>query len=160
MRSTLAAHEVPATALTLEITETAVAVDLPRASRVLNELRADGVRVSIDDFGVGYSSMSQLLQLPLDELKLDRSFIANLDRDVRAQAVLAAAIELGRTLGLAVVAEGVEHSAAMRRSSPRRRHRAGLLLQPRPRSCRLRGVPPRVDTPGPAADLEQFSTEA
>lgn len=161
VRSTLAAHEVPAHALTLEITETAVAVDLERASRVLNELRADGVRVSIDDFGVGYSSMSQLLQLPLDELKLDRSFIANLDRDVRAQAVLAAAIELGRTLGLAVVAEGVEHSAAMQEVIGRgvdiaQGYYFSPALDPADFEEFLRGV----ETPDLEADLERFSSEA
>lgn len=113
LRATLDANQVSAHLITLEITETAVSADSVRAERTLNHLRALGIRISIDDFGVGYSSMSQLLQLPLDELKLDRSFIANLDNDVRAQAILAATVELGRTLGLDIVAEGIETSAAL-----------------------------------------------
>lgn len=113
VRSTLRAHDVPPDQLTLEITETAITLDTVRAERVLNSLRADGIRISIDDFGVGYSSMSQLLELPLDELKLDRSFVANLHDDVRAQAILSATVELGRRLGLDIVAEGVETSGAL-----------------------------------------------
>lgn len=113
VRSTLRAYEVPPDQLTLEITETAITLDTERAERVLNSLRADGIRISIDDFGVGYSSMSQLLELPLDELKLDRSFVANLHDDVRAQAILSATVELGRRLGLDIVAEGVETPGAL-----------------------------------------------
>ena len=108
IRSVLSAHGVPANLLTLEITETALSSDSVRAERTLNALRAEGIRISIDDFGVGYSSMSQLLKLPLDELKIDRSFIANLNGDLRAQAILSATVELGRTLGLDIVAEGIE----------------------------------------------------
>ncbi|MGE0881573.1 MAG: putative bifunctional diguanylate cyclase/phosphodiesterase [Acidimicrobiia bacterium] len=108
----LVVHSVPAPALTLEITETAVSSDTARAERVLHQLRRLGVRISIDDFGVGYSSMSQLLKLPIDELKLDRSFISQLDTDVRARAVLSATVELGRTLGLDIVAEGIESAGA------------------------------------------------
>jgi Amt family ammonium transporter len=71
------------------------------------------VRVAIDDFGVGYSSLSQLLTLPLDQLKIDRSFIGALGADPRAEAIVRSAVELGRTLGLAVVAEGVECHAEL-----------------------------------------------
>jgi EAL domain-containing protein (putative c-di-GMP-specific phosphodiesterase class I) len=113
IRSTLDANQVPATLLTLEITETALSGDTVRAERTLNALRDLGIRVSIDDFGVGYSSMSQLLKLPLDELKIDRSFIANLHTDIRARAILAATVELGRTLGLDIVAEGIETAEAL-----------------------------------------------
>lgn len=113
IRATLRANDVRPNLLTLEITETALSGDTVRAERTLNALRAEGIRISIDDFGVGYSSMSQLLKLPLDELKIDRSFIANLDDDIRAQAILAATIELGRTLGLDIVAEGVETTGAL-----------------------------------------------
>ena len=113
VRSVLTLHGVPPNLLTLEITETALSSDSVRAERTLNALRAEGVRISIDDFGVGYSSMSQLLKLPLDELKIDRSFIANLSGDLRAQAILSATVELGRTLGLDIVAEGIETSDAL-----------------------------------------------
>ena len=111
--TTLNAYGVPAHRLTLEITETALSADSFRAVRTLDALRREGIRISIDDFGVGYSSMSQLLKLPVDELKIDRSFIANLNEDVRAQAVLSAIVQLGRTLGLAVVAEGIETRTAL-----------------------------------------------
>ncbi len=113
IRSVLDANGVPASLLTLEITETALSSDEVRAERTLKALRAEGIRISIDDFGVGYSSMSQLLKLPLDELKIDRSFIANLDGDLRAQAILSATVELGRTLGLDIVAEGIETVASL-----------------------------------------------
>ncbi|MEZ5406598.1 MAG: EAL domain-containing protein [Acidimicrobiales bacterium] len=105
---TLAAAGVPPQRLTLEITETALCGDPARAEHTLGALRAGGMRISIDDFGVGYASLSQLLRLPLDELKIDRSFVTAVDRDRKAQAVLAATVELGRTLALEVVAEGVE----------------------------------------------------
>ncbi len=112
-------HRVPSSSLTLEITETALAIDPQRATRTLDRLRSRGIRISIDDFGVGYSSMSQLLQLPLDELKIDRSFVAQLSTDVRARAILRATVELGVTLGLEVVAEGVETEAALEEVSRR-----------------------------------------
>ena len=113
VRSTLDAYQVPANILTLEITETALSIDTVRAERTLNALRSQGIRISIDDFGVGYSSMSQLLNLPVDELKLDRSFIEGLGSDIRAQAILCATVQLGRTLGLDIVAEGVETENAL-----------------------------------------------
>jgi len=119
IRTVLNAHQVDAGSLTLEITETALASDAARAERTLNALRAEGIRISIDDFGVGYSSLSQLLNLPLDELKIDRSFIANVNDDVRAQAILSATVELGRTLGLEIVAEGIETTEALDEVSAR-----------------------------------------
>lgn len=103
----------PLRGLTLEITETAVTSDPARSLRTLQALRARGVRISIDDFGVGYSSLTQLLQLPVDELKLDQSFIAPIEHDRRAQAIVRSTVELGRTLGLTVVAEGVESEGAL-----------------------------------------------
>ena len=72
------------------------------------QLRDRGVRVSIDDFGVGYSSMSQLLGLTIDELKIDKSFILGLTSDPRAQAIVRSTIELARALSLTLVAEGIE----------------------------------------------------
>ncbi len=113
IRAAMDSHDLLPRLLTLEITETALASDPVRAARTLHALRAEGIRVSIDDFGVGYSSMSKLLELPVDELKLDRSFITHLDEDVRAQAILSATVELGRTLGLDIVAEGVETNSAL-----------------------------------------------
>lgn len=99
--------------LTLEITESMLAADPSRADRIVGELRSAGVRVSIDDFGVGYSSMSQLLDLPFDELKVDRSFVSAGSGSHKARAILSAAVELGRALGVDVVAEGVEAAEAL-----------------------------------------------
>jgi len=104
----LAEHDYPADRLTLEITESALVDDPARAERGVKELRSLGVRVSIDDFGVGYSSMSQLLALAIDELKIDRSFVTGHTSDVRAEAIVRSAIELARALHLTVVAEGIE----------------------------------------------------
>ncbi len=100
--------ELPARALQLEITESRIVADLPRARATLNELRAMGVMIAIDDFGTGFSSLSQLQQLPIDEIKIDRSFVMRMDTD-RSDAVLVRSIiELARNLGLRVTAEGVE----------------------------------------------------
>jgi EAL domain-containing protein (putative c-di-GMP-specific phosphodiesterase class I) len=94
--------------LTLEVTETTLISDPPRMARVLRSLRQLGVRLSLDDFGTGYSSMSYLRELPVDELKIDRGFIANLRSSRSDGAIVRAVTELGSNLGLDVVAEGVE----------------------------------------------------
>jgi predicted signal transduction protein with EAL and GGDEF domain len=94
--------------LTLEVTESSLGEDPVRARRSIDQLRALGVRISIDDFGVGYSSMSQLLEMPIDELKIDKTFVFALENDVRARAVISSTIELGRALHVTVVAEGIE----------------------------------------------------
>lgn len=104
----LAANGFPSDRLTLEITESALGGDPERAGRCVAELRSRGLRVSIDDFGVGYSSMSQLLGLAIDELKIDKSFVIGLGSDPRAQAIVRSAVELARALELTVVAEGIE----------------------------------------------------
>lgn len=94
--------------LTLEVTESSLGEDSLRTRHSIEQLRALGVRISIDDFGVGYSSMSQLLELPIDELKIDKTFVFALESDVRARAVISSTIELGRALNVTVVAEGIE----------------------------------------------------
>jgi diguanylate cyclase (GGDEF)-like protein len=104
----LLAHGVPADCLRLEITEGAMMVDRDRARRVLEELRALGVRISIDDYGTGYSSLAYLGHLPIDELKIDRSFVAGLLSSTANAAIVRSTIALGHDLGLVVVAEGVE----------------------------------------------------
>jgi EAL domain-containing protein (putative c-di-GMP-specific phosphodiesterase class I) len=106
--SVLARHGFPPDRLTLEVTESALGGDPGRAEQCVLQLRARGVRVSIDDFGVGYSSMSQLLGLAIDELKIDKSFILGLTSDPRAQAIVRSTIELARALSLTLVAEGIE----------------------------------------------------
>jgi diguanylate cyclase (GGDEF)-like protein len=101
-------YGVPPRDLIVEITETSVLVDPARATEVLGRLRTLGVRVAIDDFGAGQSALGYLKQLPADELKIDRSFIRDLQHNDRDAAIVRAAIELGHSLGLSVVAEGVE----------------------------------------------------
>jgi diguanylate cyclase (GGDEF)-like protein len=103
-------HRVDSTALLLEITESAVMRDPQVAVRNMQLLRIAGVRFSIDDFGTGHSSLSQLSVLPVDELKIDRSFIAQAASG--ALTILTSTIELGHSMGLKVVAEGVEEPAA------------------------------------------------
>ncbi len=94
--------------LTLEITETALVADLSRAHRSIVALRQLGIRISVDDFGVGYSSMAQLIGFQVDELKIDKTFVTHLDSDSRMRAIVRSMIELGHALQLIVVAEGVE----------------------------------------------------
>ncbi|HVW32364.1 MAG TPA: EAL domain-containing protein, partial [Acidimicrobiia bacterium] len=94
--------------LCLEITEGTLLVDMTAAVRHLTALRGLGVRVSIDDFGTGYSSLAYLRTLPLDELKIDRSFVTSVADDPAAAAIVASVVSLGHALGLVVVAEGAE----------------------------------------------------
>ncbi len=103
-------HGVPATALTLEVTESTIMKDPGRAMTVLAGLRALGVRIGVDDYGTGYSSLAYLRQLHVDELKIDRSFIGNLTGSDNDEVIVRSTIELGHNLGLVVVAEGVEHA--------------------------------------------------
>ena len=99
--------------LCLEITEGTLLLDMSAAVRHLAELRSLGVRISIDDFGTGYSSLAYLRTLPLDELKIDRSFVTPVADDPSAAAIVASVVSLGHALGLLVVAEGVETAAQL-----------------------------------------------
>jgi EAL domain-containing protein (putative c-di-GMP-specific phosphodiesterase class I) len=96
------------TCLTLEITETALMRDTARALITLEKLRALGIRLALDDFGTGYSSLSYLRQFPIDIIKIDKSFVDGIARGSEEAALARAIIELGRTLSLDTVAEGVE----------------------------------------------------
>jgi diguanylate cyclase (GGDEF)-like protein len=98
----------PASALTLEITEGSIMADPVGSLTILNELHSLGVKLSIDDFGTGYSSLSRLRELPIHEMKIDKSFVQRVSTDPRDRAVVRSAIQLGRALDLQVVAEGVE----------------------------------------------------
>jgi diguanylate cyclase len=94
--------------LTLEITESVLIEDEGSSAGTLQRLKELGVRLAIDDFGVGYSSLSYLRYLPVDQLKLDRVLVGNLDTDSKNLAIVEAAVDLGHALGIEVVAEGVE----------------------------------------------------
>jgi len=108
IRAALAARDLPGHVLSLEITEQTLIDDRTQAGQVLQELRAHGVRISVDDFGTGYSSLAYLRDLPVDELKLDRAFIAPLADDARAAELVRAIIDMAHALGMVIVAEGVE----------------------------------------------------
>ena len=103
---------VAASSLVLEITESAVMRDPQLAARHMQLLRIAGVRFSIDDFGTGHSSLAQLSRLPVDELKIDRSFVMNARPDSDAATIITSTIGLGHSMGLSVVAEGVEEPEA------------------------------------------------
>ena len=95
--------------LKLEITESVLMHDAQHTAGELNRLKALGVKIAIDDFGTGYSSLSYLRQLPIDHLKIDRSFISGDDCNGESQEIVKSIIALARSLGLTVIAEGVEH---------------------------------------------------
>jgi len=108
----LAKHDVPPTSLELEITESVIVADPMRARAILNRLSEMGVVLAIDDYGTGYSSLGYLKRLPIDEMKIDRSFVMQMADDRNDAAIVRSTVELGRNLGLKVVAEGVETAAA------------------------------------------------
>ena len=107
----LAQHNVPAAYLCLEITESGFMEDPAYAQKVLDRLSALGLRLSIDDYGTGYSSLSYIMRLPVQELKIDRSFITHMVGNDDISTIVRSTIELGHNLGLKVVAEGVEDAA-------------------------------------------------
>lgn len=108
IKSALAIWDIPPASLTLEVTETAVMEDPELSSAALRELRADGVRVAIDDFGQGYSSFSYLKHFPATELKIDQSFVTPMVRDARAAQLVRSIIDLAHHLDMEAVGEGVE----------------------------------------------------
>ncbi|HEV2779769.1 MAG TPA: EAL domain-containing protein [Actinophytocola sp.] len=105
-------HRVPAELLTLELTESGVMADPQRALPVLRRLHTLGVVLAVDDFGTGYSSLAYLRQLPVDEVKIDKSFVLGMGSDLGDLAVVRSIVELGHSLSLTVVAEGVEEDIA------------------------------------------------
>ena len=106
--------DLPATALVLEITESTIMDDPPRTIAMLNKLSSMGITLSIDDYGTGYSSLAYLKHLPVDELKLDRSFVTDMRNDARDAVIVRNTIELAHELGLRVVAEGIEDAITQR----------------------------------------------
>jgi diguanylate cyclase (GGDEF)-like protein len=111
----LSRWEVPPSLLELEITESTILADPVRAMQILSRLHEMGVRLAIDDFGTGYSSLAYLKRLPVDELKIDKSFILGMEESENDAVIVRSTIDLGRNLGLRVVAEGVETSTAWNR---------------------------------------------
>ncbi|WP_395645647.1 putative bifunctional diguanylate cyclase/phosphodiesterase [Terricaulis sp.] len=103
----------PAQRLEIEVTESAMIGDIQRAKSALMSLKNQGVRIALDDFGTGYSSLFLLRALPIDKLKIDRSFVATLTADRENATIVGALVGLGKALGLEVTAEGIEDSATM-----------------------------------------------
>jgi diguanylate cyclase (GGDEF)-like protein len=110
----LTAAEIPGHALTLELTETALMTDPATALRHLRSVKDAGVHLSVDDFGTGYSSLSQLRRFPVDQVKIDRSFVVAMRESAEDCAVVRAIIDLSRALRLDVVAEGIEDATQLR----------------------------------------------
>jgi EAL domain-containing protein (putative c-di-GMP-specific phosphodiesterase class I) len=105
----LAAAGLAPTRLELEITETAMICDMERTTHVLRQLKALGVSIAMDDFGTGYSSLSTLRAFPFDKIKLDRSFMTELDgEEPQSRAIIRAVLTIGESLAIPVLAEGVE----------------------------------------------------
>ena len=107
----IAEHRVPVGKLKFELTESVLHTDLDRTIRLLSMLRAEGVHASLDDFGTGYSSLAYLTRLPVQQLKIDRSFVSAVGEDRNATAVAQMIVQLGSSFGLEVVAEGIETEA-------------------------------------------------
>jgi diguanylate cyclase (GGDEF)-like protein len=107
----LAQHDLPARVLVLELTESTAMIDSERVRNVLDALCKLGVGIAIDDFGTGYSSLARLQRLPVQAIKIDRSFVGLMLEDENADTIVRSTVELGKSLGLAVVAEGIEEAA-------------------------------------------------
>nr|WP_156968842.1 EAL domain-containing protein [Arenimonas metalli] len=106
-------HKVPPAKIILEVTEGALMRDVDYAVRMLHRLRAGGIRLSIDDFGTGYSSLAQLKRMPVDELKIDKSFVMQMTEGSDDAVIVRSTIELGHNMGLSVIAEGVESDSSL-----------------------------------------------
>lgn len=152
----LAKTALPATALTVEITETFLLQDLALARRHIERLAARGVNVALDDFGTGYSNLRALMHLPIQTVKLDRSLIDDVGRDARVSKLVAAMLHAARSLGVRIVAEGVEHEsqALFLRSAGCERMQGYFFARPMPADAmeaRLReanGPAPRLAATG------------
>ena len=106
-------HQVDPTRVELEITESTLMLHPDRSVELLTHLHQKGLRIAVDDFGTGYSSMAYLTKLPLDTLKIDKHFFLDNARDSRNKKVIGAVTALGHSLGLEIIAEGVETQAEL-----------------------------------------------
>ena len=138
----LAQTGIPADALWLEITETALLADVKASTVALRNLRSLGLHLAVDDFGTGYSSLTYLKRFPVEAIKIDRSFVAGLGLDTEDTTIVEAVVNLGHSFGIAVIAEGLETPLQLL-AAPR----AGL--RPRP-GLPLRAPPPGLDRRGRA----------
>ena len=149
------AYGVDPGCITFEITESAIMIDPDRAMRVIQRISAIGVRLSIDDFGTGYSSLSYLKRLPVDEIKIDKSFVINMTEDASDAVIVRSTIDLAHNLGLKVVAEGIETEESLARLAALRCDvgQGFLLGRPAPAAELERlirapsGTPDRIATP-------------
>ena len=145
-RSVFRKHGVSPTSFELEITETTLMADSKRTLHLLDELYAMGLHLSIDDFGTGYSSLSALQQFPIGTLKIDQSFVRDVDDDESDATIVRTIIEMGRSLKMNVIAEGVESAGHLRLPAPSPlRLRPGQAVR---RAGDARGAAPAA---GPAA---------
>lgn len=108
IKDTLCNHALDPVAIQLELTETAVMDDIDHAIAVLEQFKQMGIKIALDDFGTGYSSLNYLSRLPLDKIKVDKSFVQRIETDMASCAITEAIIALGKTLNLKIVAEGIE----------------------------------------------------
>lgn len=133
---------VPASQLIIELTEHTALCDLATTQRVLSGLKSLGLRIALDDFGTGYASLTHLRQLPVDVLKLDRSFAAGIGRDTQDEAVVRAMLQMGHGLQLLVIIEGIEHSTQLEwlRGAGGRYVQGYLIGQPVPPAEIVRGT--------------------
>ena len=140
----LADHGLPPEVLMLEITEGVIMNERSVAIETMNAIRKLGVGLSLDDFGTGYSSLSRLAHLPIRELKIDRSFMRDVESDASARAIVTTVVRVGQSLHLTVVAEGVETEGQLRFAGrTRMRRRSGISLRPGAVACRVRALAAR-----------------
>ena len=151
--------------LQLEVTESMVMRNVSRAVRVLDAIRDRGIRVAIDDFGTGYSSMSLMKQLPIDTIKIDRSFVRDLPDDSEDRAIAQAIIGMGKALGMTVIAEGVEtaEQEAFLRSHGCDEIQGFLFSRPLPSrqlADLLRATPPLLLSPPLQSEIDAASAQS
>jgi diguanylate cyclase (GGDEF)-like protein len=132
VRKLIERHGVSPSMVVLEVTESTMMSDPSRAAAVLNRLAELGVQISVDDFGTGYSSLAYLKRLPITEMKIDKSFVIGMEQDIEQLTIVSSIVDLGRNLGLRVVAEGVETPTAWDLLRERGCHRAQGYLLSRP----------------------------
>lgn len=149
--SILMETQLPANRLELEITETAIIEDKVRTLHMLRQIRGIGVTVAIDDFGIGYSSLDTLRSFPFDKIKLDQSFIRELDQHPQSKAIIRAVMALGKSMSIPVLAEGVETMTQLRMLEEEGCHQAqGYLLgKPQPLSSANEPQPASIAPPRP-----------